>query len=42
MAQLWVQEYESYWSNGGKEIIETVVAEVQARCDELNKQAKTK
>jgi hypothetical protein len=38
MAQLWLKEYETYWSNGGKEVIEKVVAEVQARCDELNKQ----
>lgn len=36
MAQLWLQEYEDYWNNGGKEIIKKVVAEVQARCDELN------
>lgn len=36
MAQLWLTEYETYWSNGGKEIIEKVVAEVQVRCDELN------
>ncbi len=39
MAQLWLQEYESYWNNGGKEIIGMVVAEVQARCDELNAQS---
>jgi len=37
MAQLWLEEYETYWNSGGKEIIEKVVAEVQARCDELNK-----
>lgn len=39
MAHLWLQEYENYWKSGGKEIIEKVVAEVQARCDELNKAA---
>lgn len=36
MAQLWLEEYETYWNSGGKEIIERVVAEVQAQCDELN------
>lgn len=39
MAQLWLKEYEAYWDNGGKEIIEKVVAEVQAQCDELNKKS---
>jgi hypothetical protein len=36
MAQLWLREYETYWVSGGKETIERVVAEVKARCDELN------
>jgi hypothetical protein len=40
MAHLWLQEYETYWDNGGKEVIERVVAEVQAQCDELNKKAR--
>lgn len=41
MARLWLREYETYWANGGKEVIERVVAEVKAQCDELNMQAKS-
>lgn len=37
MAKLWLQEYEAYWSSGGKEVIERVVAEMRAQCDGLNK-----
>jgi hypothetical protein len=36
MSQLWLEEYEIYWNSGGKAIIEKVVTEVKARCDELN------
>jgi hypothetical protein len=42
MVQLWLQEYETYWKDGGKEVIERVVAGVQAQCDELNKATKEK
>jgi hypothetical protein len=37
---LWNEEYEHYWADGGKELTERMVAEVQARCDELNRAAK--
>lgn len=36
LAQLWLQEYEAYWNNGGKQVIEKLVAEVQAQCNALN------
>ncbi len=40
MAKLWLIEYETYWNNGGEQIIKSVVAEVQARSAELNEAAR--
>lgn len=36
MARLWLQEYEDYWAKGGEQTIKKLIAEVKAKCDELN------
>lgn len=41
-AKFWLEEYEQYLSNGGKELIDKMVEEVTEQCRKLNEAAKNK
>ena len=40
VSKFWLEEYETYLNNGGKELIDKLVDEVTKRCEELNKISK--